>query len=228
MWMKIFMGVVLAVIVVSGIAEAQTPTIYTYTVTWDPNTEADLAGYMLESTNDLSGAGGWIMENATIARSVTSIKITSTSTGKCFRLSAYDTAVPKNISAPSQHKCRQVTIIDTIKPAAPNLQSVDVVIIDTITVPDVSAPKVLFNANSIMIMWAPVDAETEIWLANSAQGLALMQTANSQADSIELTPMVGGWQCINYRHRVAEKTGNWAQADPQNNPADINFCGVSQ
>lgn len=220
---RVYVAVILvAVLAMCNFVIAQTPL--TYQVTWAANTEADLGGYILESTTDMTGAGGWKIENSAIAKEATSMRVTSAALGLCFRLSAFDTS--KQISAPSAMKCKQSVVPpDTIPPTTPNLLNVEIVATIPQDVPAIGSPSVSVTNGVLTVSWAAVDAETEVWLANNGQASKLEVTAKNMTGIVDITPTVNDWQCIQLRHKIGANVGPWAQADPQN-PADINFCVV--
>lgn len=196
-----------------------TPT-FQYTVTWSANTEADMAGYILESSDTLQGP--WAIVNDNIAFGTNTYKVTYTQNSKYFRVSAFDKS--KNISAPSTPQQGKYAT-DAIRPVPPNVTAVNVIPIEqVVTVPDVSSPKLTVTGKSMTVSWDPqAGAETQIWMANSAQSSTLLNTVGAGGSNLTVNGNVSGWHCFTFRHKIGAALGAWANANPAD-PTDINFC----
>ena len=84
------------------LAYAVPTPVFEYTITWAPNTEADMAGYILETSD--TGGDPWTIVNDNIPFGTNMYKAQYTQNVKWFRLSAFDKS--KNISATDRKSTR--------------------------------------------------------------------------------------------------------------------------
>lgn len=218
-WIYHIMGMYMGISMGIGIAFAAPTPIFEYTVTWTANTEVDMAGYILESSD--AEQGPWVIVHDNIPFGAALYKVTYTQNVKWFRLSAFDKS--KNISGASS-PMRGAYRLDTVKPIPPTVITIVVVPIeDVITVPNMANVKLTVNGKAMTLSWDAKSAETQIWLANSAQASTLITTVGSNGSNTTVNGSVSGWQCFQLRHKINSVLGAWAQANPAN-PNDINFC----
>lgn len=198
---------------------AEPTPVFEYIVTWSANTEADMAGYILETSNN--GKDGWTIVNDNIPFGTNKYTARFTQNIKWFRVSSFDKS--KNISAPST-PMRGAYVVDAIQPTPPNVESVVVTPVEeVVTAPDMSNVKLTVSGRAMTLQWDAKNAETQIWMANSAQASTLITTVGSNGTNITVTATIAGWHCFQLRHKQNSVLGNWANANPAN-PNDISFC----
>lgn len=197
---------------------------YEYTVTWQPNTEGDLAGYILEAGP--ANTGPFTVISDTIAPNVTSYKFSSTQAKQCVGLKAFDKST--NISPRSTIMCAQYAF-DANPPGSPNALSVVVAqITGPVDVPDMANVKYTYTGRTVTFTWTPKDFETEI-IVVSAQNTqeTVLATVTKNQGTYTYTATAGDWRCHKLRHKSGTTYGKFALADP-NNPVDTSFCMTLQ
>lgn len=219
-WMRIYAIIIGITFVNAAILAYAVPTpIFEYTITWAPNTEADMAGYILETSD--TGGDPWTIVNDNIPFGTNTYKAQYTQNVKWFRLSAFDKS--KNISAASG-PMRGAYKTDTTKPVPPNINIVVVVPVEQVVIaPDVTNPKLIVNGKAMTLSWDAKNVETQIWMANSAQASTLITTVGPNGSNTTINGTVSGWHCFQMRHKNNSVVGNWANANPAD-PTDISFC----
>lgn len=211
--------IICMVVLCAEFVRAVPTPVFEYIITWTPNTEADMAGYILETSD--TGGDPWTIVNDNIPFGTNTYKAQYTQNVKWFRLKAFDKS--KNISAPSTALKGEYKI-DTTNPTPPNISTVVVVPVEEIvSVPNVKNPRMVVTGKSMTIQWDANAAETQIWMANSVQALTLLTTVGQHGANLTITATVSGWHCIQLRHKIGSAVGAWANANPAD-PNDISFC----
>ena len=219
-WLKIY-SILFAIAVLNAaiLAYAVPTPVFEYTITWAPNTEADMAGYILETSD--TGGDPWTIVNDNIPFGTNTYKAQYTQNVKWFRLSAFDKS--KNISAASG-PVKGAYKTDTVRPVPPNINTVVVVPVEQVVVaPDMSNVKLTVNGKAMTLSWDAKNVETQIWMANSAQASTLITTVGPNGANMTINGTVSGWHCFQLRHKNNSVLGNWANANPAD-PNDISFC----
>ena len=213
------MSVLIGIALLTNTLHAEPTPLFQYTVTWSANTEADMAGYILESSDTL--AGPWSIVDDNIPFGTNTKKVIYPVNSKYFRVSAFDKS--KNVSGPST-PAQGKYITDNVKPVPPGSIAVAVIPVEEVVkVPDVSSPKLTVSGKSMTLSWDPQNAETQIWMANSSQASKLLNTVGANGANLTITGSVSGWHCFTFRHKIGTALGEWANANPAD-PSDINFC----
>lgn len=216
-WLSI--SAICAVLAVVGFVYAEPTPTFQYTVMWSANTEADMAGYILESST--TEQGPWIIVNDNIPFGTNTWSVIYSTNVRWFRVSAFDKS--KNISGPST-PMQGAYQLDNIKPSSPNIMSVNVVPVEEIVVvPNVTSPKLTVSGKAMTVSWDAKNAETQIYMSNSMQAEMLLTTVGPNGTNTTINGTVSGWHCFKMRHKIGGSLGEWAIANPAD-PSDINFC----